>query len=305
VPEVIFEINRDLNVSMRDQVVPGHNRWHPEVPPAATLRTGSTYRIECKDWTDNQVRNDDSSDDIRDMNIDPCHMLSGPFSFEGVEPGDLLVVDIVNIGPFQEQAWGYTGVFAKENGGGFLTDYSPGASKAIWDLDGVWASSRHVPGVRFIGNSHPGLFGCAPSPDLLAEWNRREQALIDQNPDRVTGDQPANDGNVPGTPQVPGLALPPLAKDALLGTLSGSAFDRAAAEAVRTIPFMGRQELFRHAECRRSSGPESEAAVASAAAASVAQLSGATPGQEPLPSCSCRGSQGLRLEGVPAVGHRR
>jgi len=28
-------------------------------------------------------------------------------------------------------------------------------------------------------------------------------------------------------------------------------------------------------------------------------------GQEPLPSCSCRGSQGLRLEGVPAVGHRR
>ena len=235
-PEVIFTVNRDLNVSMRDQVVPGHNRWHPDIPPAATLRTGSTYRIECKDWTDNQVRNDDSPDDIRDMNIDPCHMLSGPFSFEGVEPGDLLVVDIVNIGPFQEQAWGYTGVFAKENGGGFLTDYSPGASKAIWDLDGVWASSRHVPGVRFIGNSHPGLFGCAPSPALLAEWNRREQALIDQNPDRVTGDLPVNNGNLRGASQVPGLALPPLAKDALLGTLSGGAFDRAAVEAARTIP---------------------------------------------------------------------
>ncbi len=235
-PEVIFEINRDLSVSMRDQLVPGHNRWHPDIPPAATLRTGSTYRIECKDWTDNQVRNDDSADDIRDMNIDPCHMLSGPFAFEGVGPGDLLVVDIVGIGPFQEQSWGYTGVFAKENGGGFLTDYSPGASKAIWDFDGIWTSSRHVPGVRFIGNSHPGLFGCAPSADLLAEWNRREQALIDQNPDRVTGDQPANGGDVPGTPQVPGLALPPLSKDALLGTLSGGAFERAAAEACRTIP---------------------------------------------------------------------
>jgi len=162
--------------------------------------------------------------------------LSGPFSFEGVEPGDVLVVDIVSIGPFQEQSWGYTGVFAKENGGGFLTDHSPGASKAIWDFDGVWASSRHVPGVRFIGNSHPGLFGCAPSPSLLTEWNRREQALIDQNPDRVTGDVPAHQGEVPSAPQVPALALPPLPKDALLGTLSGSAFDRAAAEACRTIP---------------------------------------------------------------------
>ena len=151
------------------------------------------------------------------MNLDPCHVLSGPFAIEGVEPGDILVVDIVNIGPFEEQPWGYTGIFAKENGGGFLTDYSPGASKAIWDLDGIWTSSRHVPGARFIGNSHPGLFGCAPSADLLAEWNRREQALIDQNPDRVTGDIPAHGGDVPGAPQVPALALPPQPKDALLG----------------------------------------------------------------------------------------
>ena len=191
-PDAIFEINRDLSVSMRDQTVPGHNRWHPDIPPANTVAPGATYRIECKDWTDDQVRNSDDADDIRDMNIDPCHMLSGPFAIEGAEPGDMLVVDIVDIGPFDVQPWGYTGIFAKENGGGFLTDYSPQASKAIWDLDGIWTSSRHVPGVRFIGNSHPGLFGCAPSPDLLAEWNRREQALIDQNPDRVTGDIPAH-----------------------------------------------------------------------------------------------------------------
>jgi formamidase len=235
-PEVIFEINRDLNVPMAQQSVPGHNRWHPDIPPANTVRPGSTYRIECKDWTDNQVRNSDDADDIRDMNLDPCHVLSGPFAIEGAEPGDILVVDIVDIGPFDEQPWGYTGIFSKENGGGFLTDFSPQASKAIWDFDGIWTSSRHVPGVRFIGNSHPGLFGCAPSADLLAEWNRREQALIDLNPDRVTGDIPAHGGETPGTPQVPALALPPLPKDALLGRLSGANFERAAAEACRTIP---------------------------------------------------------------------
>ena len=235
-PEVIFEINRDLSVPMAQQAVPGHNRWHPDIPPANTVRPGATYRIECKDWTDDQVRNSDDADDIRTMNLDPCHVLSGPIAFEGLEPGDMLVVDIVDMGPFDVQPWGYTGIFAKENGGGFLTDHSPGASKAIWDIDGIWTTSRHVPGVRFIGNSHPGLFGCAPSADLLAEWNRREQALIDLNPDRVTGDIPAKGGETPGAPQVPALALPPQPKDALLGRLSGGEFERAATEACRTIP---------------------------------------------------------------------
>jgi formamidase len=235
-PEVIFEINRDLNVPMAEQAVPGHNRWHPDIPPAATVRPGSSYRIECKDWTDEQVKNTDDAEDIRTMNLDPCHMLSGPFAIEGLEPGDLLVVDIVNMGPFPEHEWGYTGVFAKENGGGFLTDYYPAAQKAIWDLNGTWCTSRHLPGVRFQGNSHPGLFGCAPSHDLLAEWNRREQALIDQNPDRVTGDQPAHAGELPGAPQVPALALPPQPKDALLGTLPRGEYERVAAEACRTIP---------------------------------------------------------------------
>jgi formamidase len=73
--------------------------------------------------------------------------------------------------------------------------------------------------VEFVGIRHPGLIGCAPSHDLLARWNRREQALIDTDPDRV-----------------PPLALPPLQQNALLGTLSGSEFERAAGEACRTIP---------------------------------------------------------------------
>jgi formamidase len=32
--------------------------------------------------------------------------------------------------------------------------------------------------VRFPGLIHPGILGCAPSADVLAEWNRREAELI-------------------------------------------------------------------------------------------------------------------------------
>ena len=48
-------------------------------------------------------------------------------------------------------------------GGGFLTDHFPAAAKAIWQFDGIWATSRHIPGVRFPGLIHPGLIGTAPS----------------------------------------------------------------------------------------------------------------------------------------------
>ncbi len=229
-PEVIFSVDRDLSVPMADQAVPGHNRWHPDIPPAATVDPGGAYRIECKEWTDEQIHNSDSASDVAGVNLDKCHMLSGPFAIRGAQPGDILVVDILDMGPFQGHEWGYTGLFAKGNGGGFLTDYYPESAKAIWDIEGIYCSSRHLPGVRFAGLSHPGLLGCAPSHDLLAEWNRREADLIARNPSRVTGD-PMGD-----TIQDPPLALLPLEKDALLGSLTGAEFTRVAKEAARTVP---------------------------------------------------------------------
>ncbi len=50
---------------------------------------------------------------------------------------------------------------------------------------GVYATSRHIPGVRFAGVSHPGLIGTAPSAELLATWNKREGELVAANKDVV------------------------------------------------------------------------------------------------------------------------
>lgn len=46
---------------------------------------------------------------------------------QGAEPGDVLLVDIQDVQPLQDEPWGFTGVFAQENGGGFLTDFYPKA----------------------------------------------------------------------------------------------------------------------------------------------------------------------------------
>ena len=224
-PEVVFPL--DSTKKFTDQKYLGHNRWHPDIPANVTVRPGDVFRVDCREWFDGAIHNDDSAEDVLNAPLSTVHVLSGPIAVEGAEPGDLLIVDLLDVGPIPQedsgplsgQGWGYTGVFATQNGGGFLTEQFPDAYKVIWDFMGQTATSRHIPSVSFTGIVHPGLMGTAPSAALLAKWNAREGALIATDPNRV-----------------PPLALPPLPQDAILGNLTGKDFERAAAEAARTAP---------------------------------------------------------------------
>jgi len=224
-PELLYPL--DSSKPFTQQKYTGHNRWHPDIPANVTVRPGTTFRVHCREWFDGAIHNDDSAEDVRDAPLKTVHVLSGPFAVEGAKPGDLLIVDILDLGPIPQedsgplagQGWGYTGIFATQNGGGFLTEQFPDAYKTIWDFRGQVATSRHVPNVSFTGIVHPGLMGTAPSAELLSRWNAREGALIALDPDRV-----------------PPLALPPEPAFAILGTLEGQEFERVAREAARTAP---------------------------------------------------------------------
>jgi len=60
------------------------------------------------------------------------HYLSGPIEVPTAEPGDLLKVEFLDLGCLDGDEWGFTGTFAKENGGGFLTDHYPKATKVCF-----------------------------------------------------------------------------------------------------------------------------------------------------------------------------
>lgn len=92
-------------------------------------------------------------------------------------------------------------------------------AKAIWDFEGIFCSSRHIPGVRFPGLIHPGMLACAPSAEILAEWNRREGELIKTN---------ASAGR--------DVAKPPEPKGAHAGSASDDLREKIAREGARTIP---------------------------------------------------------------------
>ena len=196
-----------------------HNRWHPDIPIATWVNPGDDFILETYDWTGGAIKNDDSADDVRDVDLTTVHFLSGPVGVHGVEPGDLLVVDLLDIGAKDESMWGFNGFFSKTNGGGFLTEHFPHAQKSIWDFNGMFTKSRHIPGVEFAGLIHPGLIGCLPDRKMLDTWNEREIDFIATQPDRV-----------------PPLANPPFAKTAHAGKATGEVKERIAAEGARTVP---------------------------------------------------------------------
>lgn len=215
-PKTLIKIDTTVHPEELDNV---HNRWHPDIPMVEMVKPGDEFRVECIDWTGGQISNDDDATDIKEVDLTRVHYLSGPIGVEGAEPGDLLVVDILDVGTLEESEWGFTGLFAKENGGGFLDNHYPNARKACWDFHGIKTSSRHIPGVEFAGICHPGLIGCLPSKELLDTWNKREKELFDTDPDRT-----------------PPLCALPHAETAHMGRMTGEAAKQAALEGARTVP---------------------------------------------------------------------
>ena len=93
-PETLIKVDLSRSPYENDMI---HNRWHPDIPMAATVKPGQDFVIECYDWTGGFIKNNDSAEDVRDIDLSIVHFLSGPVGVEGAEPGDLLVVDFLDI----------------------------------------------------------------------------------------------------------------------------------------------------------------------------------------------------------------
>lgn len=150
-----------------EQATPLHNRWHPEIPAVASVAEGEVFRVETVDWTGGQIKNDDSADDIKHVDLTQVHYLSGPIAVETAQPGDLLKVEILNLGPLKGDEWGFCGTFHKDNGGGFLTDHCA-RLPALQPLPWRWRVRARVPSVDcrttspLRRRSLPPSLGCAP-----------------------------------------------------------------------------------------------------------------------------------------------
>jgi formamidase len=176
------EIRVDPSRPVREESNRCHNRWHPDIPPVLTCEPGDEVLMQTRDAVDGQFTRDSSHADVTTTDRMVVHPLTGPVRVERAEPGDVLVVEILEIVP---ASFGYT---AQNPGFGFLADEFPEPFLVRWDISDGFATSPDLPGVRIPGAPFMGTMGVAPSRQLLRRIIERERALSEQGEDVVLPD---------------------------------------------------------------------------------------------------------------------
>ena len=168
----------------------GHNRWHPDIPTVATVKPGQDFihRVLRLDRTGSS-RTMIAPPTYSDIDLSIVHFLSGPVGVEGADLATSWSSTSSTSAALPHNAWGFNGFLLEEERRRLPDRSFPKAQKSIWDIKGMFTSSRHVPGVNFAGLIHPGLIGCLPDPKLLETWNSRETGLIATNPNGAAAGQ--------------------------------------------------------------------------------------------------------------------
>jgi formamidase len=173
----------------------GHNRWHPDLEPVATVRAGEEITLETRDGLDGQLTRESTHEDAGRLDLGLGHPLTGPVYVEDTEPGDLLEVEFV---AYEANDFGTTAVIP---GFGFLADLFPEPYVVKWEITDGLARSEELPGVAVPGDPFAGVVGVAPSHALMEEFRAREEAI------RAAGGAVADD--------LPEQASPPRASTGL------------------------------------------------------------------------------------------
>lgn len=148
-----------------------HNRWHPDIKPALEVDPGDVVEVETRDALDGQVTDRPGFDDVANADLSLVHPLTGPIYVRGAKPGDLLVVEVLDI---VADSFGFTVIVP---GFGFLRDLFPKPYKVRWSISGGFATSPDLPNIRIPGDPFFGVMGVAPSKALLEAIRRREEDL--------------------------------------------------------------------------------------------------------------------------------
>jgi acetamidase/formamidase len=151
--------NVDQGAAMTDHALPAerlHFAWDNSLEPVLRIAAGDSVTFETWDASGHVVDRTWTSEDAARRQRKPGvgHALTGPVAVEGARPGQMLVVEVLDV---KAPEWGYTSF---SPGRGLLPDDFPSAYIRIWDLeDGQ--SARGLEGVRVPLAPFCGVMGVA------------------------------------------------------------------------------------------------------------------------------------------------
>ena len=166
-----MRVSVDASLSLAQEPGTGHNRWHPDLEPIASVRPGEEITLETRDGLDGALVPDSTAEDVLRIDLGVPHPLTGPVYVEGAEPGDLLEVELL---AFESAPFGSTCIIP---GFGFLADLFTEPFLVKWSIADGRARSGDLPGISIPEGLFPGVIGVAPSHGLMEEIRRREEEL--------------------------------------------------------------------------------------------------------------------------------
>jgi acetamidase/formamidase len=137
-----------------------HNTWSKAHRPAVTIDPGDIVIFDTPEITKGQLSATSTVADIGTLDFAPIHQICGPVAVRGAEPGDTLVVEILDIKP---KSWAWSAIIP-----GFSLLADDEAFKTpylhIWDLTpGDHAVFK--PGIVIPFEPFCGVMGVAPAED--------------------------------------------------------------------------------------------------------------------------------------------
>jgi acetamidase/formamidase len=137
-----------------------HYEWNNAIPPRLIAEPGDTLVLDTRDAADGYYTAASTSRDTAARGPFKGHPLTGPVAIRGARPGDVLVVEILDVRP--AEAFGWTHI---RPGRGLLPEADFRESfLQIWDVsDGAFARMRAVSGTQVAvpQASFPGVIGTA------------------------------------------------------------------------------------------------------------------------------------------------
>ena len=84
-----------------------HNFWDNTIPPRIHIKPGDTVVFETVEASVNQIAPDSTDADIGRLDFGRVNAVTGPVFMDGAEPGDGLVVEVLNL---KHKGWGWNAV---------------------------------------------------------------------------------------------------------------------------------------------------------------------------------------------------
>ena len=132
-----------------------HFGWDNSLSPVLHVSPGEEVEFEVVDASGGQLARTSTSADVARLDFARVNPVTGPVWVEGAEPGDTLVVDIVD---FEGSGWGWSAIIP---GFGLLAEDFREPFLHISTYDGQRV--EFLPGVRLPTRPFPGTIGVAPA----------------------------------------------------------------------------------------------------------------------------------------------